>query len=474
LKGPFAAKLKMKILLIHPPSKFLLKEKLGIIAIPLGLAYLASPLEKDGHTVKIVDSPSLGYEFDDVKEEIKKFAPEVVGITATTSNIYNAYNVAQLAKGIDPRIKVIIGGPHVTFTAKQTLTECPFIDIVVRGEGEVTFRELVNKLQFFGEDFSLLKQIKGITFKIKDTIIETEDRPFIKNLDEIPFPAYHLLPMERYKVRNKRFGNIITSRGCPFSCIFCSSSQLFGKIWRARSPENVIKEIKLLKEKYNVTEIEFLDDTFTLNRKRAEKICDLLIKEKLKISWACSSRVDTIDKGLIEKLKMAGCHTIYVGVESGSQEILNIINKGITLSQAEKTINLIKKVKLNSFASFIIGIPGETVKTIKSTINFAKKLSPSFVQFTICTPYPGTKLFEMAKEKGWLLTKDWSKYTILDQVMKLPGQVAANLNKWLLRAYLSFYLRPKFLIEQIKRKSFFLFLFRKISETVFEYLGAKG
>ncbi|MCD6575253.1 radical SAM protein, partial [Candidatus Aerophobetes bacterium] len=275
-------------------------------------------------------------------------------------------------------------------------------------------------------------------------------------------------------LEGKRFGNIMTSRGCPFSCIFCSSSQLFGKIWRARTPENVIEEIKLLKDKYEVKEIEFLDDTFTLNKKRAEKICDLLIEKNLGISWSCSSRVDTINEALIEKLKKAGCHTIYVGIESGSQEILDIISKGITLTQAEKTIDLIKKVKLNSFATFIIGIPGETVKTIKKTINFAKKLSPSFVQFTICTPYPGTKLFEMAKEKGWLLTKDWSKYTILDQVMKLPGQVATNLNRWLLRAYLSFYLRPRFIFEQIKRKEFFLFITRKVFRGVLEYVGVKS
>jgi len=464
----------MKVLLVHPPSKFILREKLGITALPLGLAYLASFLEKDNHEVRIIDCPILKYRIEDVKNEIEKFLPEVVGITATTSNIYDAYSVAGISKEVNPKIKVVVGGPHVTFTAKQTLKECPFIDIVVRGEGEETFRELVSYLESSGGNTSSLKKVKGITFKDKNTIIETEPRPFIKNLDTIPFPAYHLLPMEKYNLEGKKFGNIMTSRGCPFSCIFCSSSQLFGKIWRARTPENVIEEIKLLKDKYGVKEIEFLDDTFTLNKKRAEKICDLLIEKNLGISWSCSSRVDTINEALIEKLKKAGCHTIYVGIESGSQEILNIISKGITLTQAEKTIDLIKKVKLNSFATFIIGIPGETVKTIKKTINFAKKLSPSFVQFTICTPYPGTKLFEMAKEKGWLLTKDWSKYTILDQVMKLPGQVATNLNRWLLRAYLSFYLRPRFIFEQIKRKEFFLFITRKVFRGVLEYVGVKS
>jgi len=463
----------MKVMLIVPPSKFVLKDKLGITSIPLGLAYLASFIERDGHKVRIVDSNILGYKIEDIKGEIKKFNPHLVGVTATTSCIYDAYEVAEVVKSISPKIKVIAGGPHVTFTAPQTLEECPFIDIVVRGEGEETLRELVNNLEVCPENTSFLKKIKGITFKENGRIVETENRPFIKNLDEIPFPAYHLLPMNRYELEGKKFAAIVSSRGCPFSCIFCSSSQLFGKIWRARSPENVIEEIKLLKNKFEVREIEFLDDTFTLNNKRSERICDLLVRENLGISWSCSSRVDTIDESLIEKLKKAGCHTIYVGIESGSQEILNIIGKGITLTQIEKAINLIKKVNLNSFGSFIIGIPGETVKTIKKTIAFAKKLSPSFAQFTICTPYPGTRLFEMAKKKGWLLTRDWSKYTILDQVMKIPGTVTTNLNRWLLRAYLSFYLRPKFILEQLKRKNFFFFITRKVFRGALEYVGVK-
>jgi len=464
----------VKVMLILPSSRFVLKDKLGITSVPLGLAYLASFLEKDNHKVRIIDSATLDYKKEDIRNQIEKFNPHLVGVTATTSSIYDAYSVAKLTKSFNYKIKVVAGGPHVTFTATQTLKECPSIDIIVRGEGEETFRELVNSLESHGGHISFLKKIKGITFRDNGGILETENRPFIKNLDEIPFPAYHLLPMDRYKLEGKRFAGIMSSRGCPFSCIFCSSSELFGKIWRARSPENVVEEIKLLKYKYGVKEIEFLDDTFTLNKKRAERICDLLIRENLTISWACSSRVDTINESLIEKLKRAGCHTIYLGIESGSQRILNIIDKRITLAQAERAVNLIKKVKLNTLGSFIIGIPGETVKTIKKTISFAKKLSPSFVQFTICTPYPGTKLFKIAKEKGWLLTRNWSKYTILDQTMKIPGAVVTNIKKWLLRAYLSFYLRPQFIFEQLKRKDFFFFITRKVFRGVLEYVGVKN
>ena len=242
----------MKVMLIFPPSKFVLKDKLGITSIPLGLAYLASFLEKDNHEVRIIDSATLSYKIEDIKNRIEEFNPQLVGVTATTSSIYDAYDVAKLTKSLNPEIKVVIGGPHVTFTAKQTLEECPFIDIVVKREGEETFKELVNTLESSPENNLLLKKIKGITFRDNGKIEETENRPFIKNLDEIPFPAYHLLPMDRYKLEGKRFAAIMSSRGCPFSCIFCSSSALFGKIWRARSPENVIEEIKLLKYKYKV------------------------------------------------------------------------------------------------------------------------------------------------------------------------------------------------------------------------------
>jgi radical SAM superfamily enzyme YgiQ (UPF0313 family) len=274
--------------------------------------------------------------------------------------------------------------------------------------------------------------------------------------------------MDKYKAGKHHFVNIITSRGCPFSCIFCSSSELCGKIWRARSPENVIKELKKLKYEYDVSEVEFLDDTFTLNNRRAEKICDLMMKENLNLSWSASSRVNTITQGLADKMKKAGCHTIYLGIESGSQKILDLIQKGINLFQAERAVEIVRRANINALGSFIIGIPGETVKSIKKTIRFARTLNLNFVQFSICTPYPGTKLFKIAKAKGLLLTKDWSKYTIVDPVMKTPGISSKELRKWLMKAYLGFYLRPKFFLEQIRRKD--LFFFKKALKAGLNYI----
>ncbi len=454
----------MRTLFILPPSKFALREAVGITALPLGLAYLASVLEVEGQRVKIIDCPTLNYDMRSLEKEVKGFKPDVVGITSTTSTIYDAYKVAELIKEINSKAKVVIGGPHVSFTAKETLKECPFIDIVVRGEGEITTKELMLHLE---KGFSL-EEVKGISFRKNGKIVETEDRPFIKNLDKLPFPAYHLLPMDKYKVGKHRFANTITSRGCPFSCIFCSSSELCGRVWRARSPENVVEELKVLKSEYDVSEIEFLDDTFTLNSRRVEKICDLMIKENLNLSWSASSRVNTITQRLADIMKKAGCHTIYLGIESGSQKILDLIQKGISVIQAEKAVQIVKRADINALGSFIIGVPGETAKSIKKTIRFAKRLNLNFVQFSICTPYPGTRLYKIAKEKGLILTQDWSKYTILDPVMKTPGILGKELKKWLMRAYLSFYLRPKFLFEQIRRRD--LFFFKKALKAGLNYV----
>ncbi|RLE09664.1 B12-binding domain-containing radical SAM protein [Candidatus Aerophobetes bacterium] len=454
----------MRVLFVLPPSKFALKEAAGITALPLGLAYLASVLEREGHKVKVLDCPTLEYDLKDLEREIKGFRPQVMGITSTTSTIYDAYKVARLTKEINPKAVVVIGGPHVSFTAEQTLRECPFIDVVVRGEGETTTEELITCL----EEGQPLEEVRGISFRKDEKVVETENRPFIENLDELPFPAYHLLPMDRYKVGRHHFANIITSRGCPFSCIFCSSSQLCGKRWRARSPENVIEELKVLKYEYNISEVEFLDDTFTLNSPRAEKICDLMMRENLNLSWSASSRVNTLTQRLANKMRKAGCHTIYLGIESGSQKILDLIQKGTNLVQAERAVEILKGAKINVLGSFIIGIPGETIKSIKKTIKFAKKLNLNFAQFSICTPYPGTKLFDIARERGFLLTRDWSKYTILDPVMKTPGILSKELKRWLLKAYLSFYLRPKFLLEQVKRRD--LFFFRKALKAGLNYI----
>ncbi len=442
----------MQILLLSPPTISAVKAVVGTTGPPLGLAYLAS-MVRDEHDVRIVDSLAEDYNYGDVERIIKKYDPDVVGITSTTSMIPDAYVIAKIAKRYNENVKIVMGGPHVTFLPERTFQECPYIDFIVRGEGELTFRELIDSLERDRDPSNIL----GLSINLRDKVKNNPPRPLIKDIDTIPMPSYDLLPMEKYQANGVRFGTVMTSRGCPFNCAFCSSSLQFGKRWRGHSDSRVIEELKHLHEKYRIREIEFLDDTFTLNKHRAIRIARRIVKEGLDISWSASSRVDTFTEEVAEAMKKSGCHTIYFGIESGSRKTLNFIGKGITPEQSISAVKKAKRHKLRALGSFVIGFPEETKEDIKKTIKFSKKVGVDFAQFTIATPYPGTRLWKYASAKKLILTFDWRKYTTLDPVMKLKNFTSQQITKLLQKAYISFYLRPSFLIKDlISRKGFIL------------------
>jgi len=432
--------------LVSPPYESDVKSVVGVSPPPIGLAYLASVL-RDKHDVKVLDANGLGYGLDDVRRELKKFYPDVVGITSVTPSIYQAYQVAKIAKEVREDCKVIVGGPHATFLPDKTLLECGFIDIIVRGEGEETIRELAEALEK-GE----WEKVKGITFRKGDRIISNKPRPFIKNIDEIPFPSWDLLPMNKYQFYRQRYASMLTSRGCPFNCSFCASSRLFGGFWRGRSPENVVEEIRLLHDKFGIENIEFVDDTFTLDQKRAERICDEIVREGLDISWGASSRVDTLSRSLVEKMRRAGCWILFLGIESGCQKILDAIGKRITVEHARKAVKIVKEAGVQVLGSFIIGFLQDTIETINETIRFAKTLNLDYAEFSILTPYPGTPIYEHAKKNNLLLTEDWSKYTGLEPTVKIEGVSSSKLKSLLQRAYLTFYLTPKNIYNWLKNR----------------------
>jgi radical SAM superfamily enzyme YgiQ (UPF0313 family) len=420
---------------------------------------------RQSHEVKIIDSNILNYTIGDVERELRSFNPDVVGITSVTSSIYEAYKVAETAKRIREDCIVILGGPHASFMPRQSMEECKYIDVIVRGEGEETARELIENI----EKGSSLNEVRGITFRRGNEVIETEPRPFIKNIDDIPFPSRDLLPMHLYKFNGVKYTTMLTSRGCPFKCSFCSSSRLFGGYWRGRSPENVLEEMKIIYEEYGIRNIEFIDDTFTLNQERAEKICDGIVEQGWDISWGASSRVDTLSKKLAEKMKKAGCWIIYLGIESGSQKILDAIGKRITLEQVRKAVKILKDSGIQVLGSFIIGFLQDTKETIKETIKFAKSLNLDYAQFSILTPYPGTPIFDYAKRNNMLLTEDWSKYTAIEPIVKI-GEVSEKEIKALLRkAYITFYLRPRIVMEWLRNKQFSLI--KSGIKAVINYLG---
>lgn len=443
----------MKILFVSPPTDSAIKSVIGTTGPPLGLAYLASIAREKGFDVKIVDSLAENITFDDLRKIMNQYSPDVVGITSTTSMIPDAYQVAKIAKEISKDTVTIIGGPHVTFVPELTLQESQDMDYVVKGEGENAFSDILDILNKKKEP----KEVLGIAYRKENGIMNNPPQPLIMDIDTIPEPAWDLLPMEKYEIDNVQFGTIMTSRGCPYNCIFCSSSLQFGKQWRGHSVERVIDELKTLRYKYNKMEIEFLDDTFTLNMKRALELTKRIYQEGLDIRWSGSARVNLFNDEIANSMKKAGAHTVYFGIESGSQKILDFIGKNITLDLARLSVSKASKAGLHTLGSFIIGFPDDTLSDVKTTLKFSKTVGVTVAQFTIATPYPGTKLWEYVMERKLLLTMNWRKFTTLSPVIKLKNFTSDQILKWLSWAYISFYVRPIYLIRDLAKTHGFVF-----------------
>lgn len=438
----------MDVLLINPYDENAVKNGLGILTPPLNLMYLAGSLEKNSNSVEILDDDLLQKGFFEVRDHAEKLDPEIIGITATTSTIKTALKYLEEIKKIMPNVLTVIGGPHTTFLPENTLKNSDGPDVVVLGEGEETFVDLANT---YIDSEGSLKDVKGIVYRNPENgqIKTTAPRPLIQDLDSLPFPARHLVPFESYGISKSQSGGMITSRGCVYSCGYCSSSLIMGKKFRSRTPENVVDEIEELVHNYHLRDIAFMDDTFMLNKRRAGLIADEINERNLDVSFVASSRVDMVNKDLLSKLKGAGMNTIYYGVESGSQRILNLMKKGIDLTQAESAVKNAKNVGLEVLTSYILGYPGETEKDMNDTIKFSIKLEPDYCQYSILTPFPGTPIYHDLKDKNLIETENWEKYTVMKPILNYEefGLNKNMIERKLAQAYLKFYTRPKYLLN---------------------------
>lgn len=436
------------ISLINPNATVEVVKKLGITTPPLGLGYLASVLRANGFKVQIVDNLVERLSFDGLIKRIKN--SQIVGITSTTPTFKSALRYAKVIKGKLSNVFVILGGVHVTFMPYEALRhEC--VDAVCVGEGEQTIVEVAERV----EEGKSLEGVRGLIYRDGLTVVENEKRGFIEDLDSLPFPAYDLMPLDKYTVLGRKLEQfpMITSRGCPFGCRYCSSSLFLGRKFRARSAKNVVDEMEWLNEAFGAKHIAFGDDTFTFNKMRVFEICDEIMRRGLDVEWSCSSRVDTINYELLKKMREAGCVAIYYGVESANQETLSkYYRKRIRLEKVEETLNLTRKVGITTICSFIIGAPFETKEDIKNTLKFAIKLNPDYAQFSILTPYPGTEIYEEAKSKNLILTENFEEYTAGKPILKNIHMAPKEISKLLKYCYLRFYLRPGFIWNEIKNK----------------------
>ncbi len=433
----------MKITLVNPP--YPQSGHSHPPFIPLGLGYLGAVAENAGHQVTVIDCQAEKLNYESFRERISHTPSDIIGVTATTLLYNSAMKLIEIAKQVQPQAVTMLGGSHGSFWDENALQESQSLDIVVRREGEQTFIELMDKIQ----NKSSFNEVLGITYRNADKIVRNGDRPFIEDLDSLPFPAHHLMPLESLKHNGKIIFPLVSSRGCVFWCDFCSTVRMFGRGYRMRSPKNVVDEMQLVHDRYGVDQVTFYDDAFSVDRNRVIKICEELQARKLHIKWDCGTRVDMVDRELLKTMRDAGCFAVWLGVESGSEAILGAMNKRIKLDQTRLAYKTAHQLGLMTIANVVLGFPGETEQTARETIRFVKELNPDDVGFYIATPYPGTPMYELVKKNGWLRVTDFDKYDTAGPTFETPSLSMEKLVELRYKAYQDFYLRVSYVFKML-------------------------
>jgi radical SAM superfamily enzyme YgiQ (UPF0313 family) len=409
----------MKVAIIAPP--YPLEEA---PAPPLGVTYVAAAFERAGAEVRVFDYIVSRYTEEKLKAQLDAFRPDAVGSTSVTLNFPAAARILCAVKEHNPEIVTMMGGPHVSFDAPGTLTTYPGIDLVVRGEGEETVAELTPALR----DRKKWRDIPGLSFRENGAVTETGTRPFIPDLDELPLPARHLLPLSRYRALGFPV-SIITSRGCPYSCIFCQGRRMVGKKIRQRTASRVVDEIEHVLS-YGIDRINVADDLFVSNKRKVRDVCEEIRRRGLTFTWSAFARVNTVDPETLALMRENGCDSVSYGVESGNQEMLDRIRKGITLEQVRKAVKMCTDAGMICHASFIAGLPGETPDTLRETEAFAQTLGAMY-GYHILAPFPGTTVREeVASYDLEILTSDWSLYDANRAVARTSALAAADIERF--------------------------------------------
>ncbi|MCK9223840.1 MAG: B12-binding domain-containing radical SAM protein [Candidatus Muirbacterium halophilum] len=450
----------MRILLINQPDRNtliannpeILEESRGYNP-PLGLLYIASSLKNAGMDVQVLDCQVEELNYKQLKKRIETIKPDVVGMTLMTFCIFDVKKTAQLCKSINPNIKIILGGPHIYIYPEET-ARLSWVDAVLIGEADFTAPDFFKNIN----NEELLKKVPGACFVKKDgNIHKNPPPPLIENLDTVQFPARELTFFKKYNsviAKRTPVTTMFTSRGCPYKCLFCDRPHL-GDKFRARTAKNVVDEIEKCYE-MGINEFLIYDDTFTIIRERVVEICEILIKKNLhkKIGWDVRARVNTVDYELLCLMKKAGCERIHYGVESGSEKILKVLRKGITLEQALKVFKETKKAKIQTLAYFMIGSPEETVEDVEKTIKFMKKLNPDYVHVTITSPFPATELYFLGLKNNVFKKDIWKEFAQNPNKDFIPphwNEIISEekLHSLVKKAYKSFYFRPFYLLKRV-------------------------
>lgn len=451
---------KCDVLLVQPPlvsdMRYGRLAKHGPNTMPFGLATMAAVLEQHGVQVAIYDAMALGHSVSEAVSVIKNSAAGIIGLSFMTPMYSVVRDLTRAVREELPSSRIIMGGAHPTILPEQTLADFPWVDCLVLGEGEITFSELVTAYA----NGSSIDCIPGVAFRDGGQTVLTSPRSPVLDLDSLPMPAWHLLPMSSYRPTTSRFRRLpshclLTSRGCPMNCAFCS--QTIGRELRLKSAERVLAEIEVLVGTYGAKELIFYDSCFTLNRRHVVSICEGMISRGLhrKVSWSCETRVDTIDRELLFLLKKAGCWSVHFGVESGSQRLINLVNKKISKAQVRQAFSWAHEAGLHTAAFFMLGLPTETAAESRETIDFAKELKPGFAQFTITVPFPGTPLYDLALGSGSFRPDDWDGYSTwagwsgAGLIYVPEGRSSEEMVQWQQSAMNEFFLQPRIIMKNV-------------------------
>ena len=414
---------------------------------------MAAVLEKRGHNVDVIDLQGDDPSTKELEAELQLLHPDIVGVTSATLTFNPAIQIIKAAKRVLPSCLTLMGGPHVTVMDEETLNANPDTDVVVRGEGEQTILELAQLVSETRLDN--LGGVAGITFRKKTgQVVRNSQRPFIEDLDTLPYPAHEHFDVRRYKVSGKTYLPIITSRGCPFQCAFCLASHMCGKGFRARRPKNVVDELEWLKDTYGAEAFAFYDDTFTYDNRRAFAICEEMRNRKFNLPWDCRTRVDRVTPELLTTLRKTNCLLIHFGVESGSQKMLNAMRKGTTVEQNASAIKWAKEAGISVAISVVVGYPGETPEMMEETFEFIRKTEPDYLYMCEAVPYPGTEMYNVVKKLGWQMSEDWSQFHEQTQVFKnplLPLEMIERKKK----AFYDEFFSPAYFLRKRMKKDFY-------------------
>ena len=465
----------MKVLFVEPPKDFwfVMGEYLPP---PLGILELAAYLEMQNKSVdiQVLDCQAEKVDWKDLEERIESFHPDIVAPSAlATCNTYTVIRTLETAKRVDPDITTVVGGQHFTALARESLEAYPEIDIVIRGEGEQTLAELVKAL----EARKLLSNVKGISFRHKGEVVHTVARPLIGNLDDLPYPAYHLVEDHMSKYHFKMMAGAKTgyalveaSRGCPHRCTFCSQWRFWEGTWRAKSPKRIAEELEYCYREFGTRFLWLVDDNFGLTEKTIE-LCDEIVGRGIAddIMWFMQARCDDIcsHKDILPRMRKAGNLWVLTGIESHSQEALDAFRKGISPSDARQAMDLLKKNDIFAQATVIMGDRRDSHESMNGLREFINDVDPDLAIFMVLTPFPGTELYETARMKGWIEDSNWANYDMVHAIMPTESLSRQEVQEELYECYRSFY-------GSMKRRVLGLFSPNSIKRRTYRYLMSQG